>query len=187
MALTVKGGGRLSLGDGDHDVYGPRAVNIQAGVGINHFDLLKGGSLTLAGTDTVTLRGGILKLSEAGHALVTMIGGGGATVDQGAITLGSNRSVNTFQPVSGHTTMSGGGSTDIFRFDARGISGNHTIEGFQSGIDKLLLLKHSLATLQSHGEIQEVAGNTLITMHGGSTTIELVGVTGVLASSFLKH
>jgi len=187
MALTVSGGHRVSLGDGDHDVMALRFAKIQAGEGVNHFNLINGGRLDLSGTDTVTMRWGSLEIGDAGTALVTMLGGGGAIIEGGAMSMRNSHLVDTYRPISGQTTMIGGAGTDIFRFDARGLSGNHTIEGFQAGVDKLFIPKHSLAQLNRHGEIHEENGNTVISLHGGATTIELVGVTGLTAGSFLKH
>jgi hypothetical protein len=82
---------------------------------------------------------------------------------------------DTFIGGSGHDTMSSVGSKNIFDFVATAKGGQHLITNFISG-DKLNVEGESLSYLQSHHEVSSHGGNTYITLDGGKTTIELLGV-----------
>ncbi len=104
-----------------------------------------------------------------GSAPMVLGGGTGSAVLQG----GSGR--DTFIGGSGHDTMTGVGNHNVFEFVASPQGGTHVITNFVSG-DILNVEGHNLAYLLSHGEVTTKNGNTIITVDGGRTTIELKGV-----------
>jgi len=100
-----------------------------------------------------------------------MILGGGT----GSAVLTGGSGHDTFIGGSGHDTMTGVGSNNVFEFVASPQGGTTVITNFVSG-DQLNVEGHTLSYLLSSGEITTQNGNTLITVDGGRTTIELQGV-----------
>ena len=85
-------------------------------------------------------------------------------------------------------TMTGGTGQNVFAFvgDA---GGTHIITNFVSGQDQLYLEGYSLNYLKTHGDISvnSATHTTTITLDGGSTIIELKGITSLSASDITKH
>ena len=108
-----------------------------------------------------------------GGALPTeFIGGTGTTSMVGG-------SMNdTFVGGSGHDTMVAGSGSNVFEFLSSEAGGQHVIKHFVSGTDQLYLEGYSLSQLQmgTGGTITTSGHNTFITLDGGKTSIELVGV-----------
>ena len=111
----------------------------------------------------------------------TFMGGTGAVVMQGGL------GADTFVGGSGSDTMTGGSNTNLFEFLAGDKGGSHVITNFVSGQDQLYLEGQSLSYLQAHHDITVSGGNTIITLDGGATTIELKGVTSLSSSDITTH
>jgi len=108
------------------------------------------------------------------------VGGSGSAWLQG----GSGQ--DTFVGGSGHDTLVGTGSSNVFEFLSSEQGGQHVIQNFVAG-DTLYVEGHTLSYLNSHGDISTSGGNTIITIDGGKTTIELTGVTSLSKSDFTTH
>ena len=151
-------------------------------LGSGHDTIFEQGSASVYGSfGSATIGGGQFKVSHHGavaneHALggsATLMGGTGTTFMKGGL------GHDTFVRGSGHETMMGGSAHNPFEFITSGAGGQHVITNFVHGQDKLYLEGHSLAYLQSHGDITHSGGNTLISLDGGTTKIELTGVTSL--------
>jgi Ca2+-binding RTX toxin-like protein len=129
------------------------------------FDDAVSGSVTLIGSAAPT----------------DFVGGPGSTYATG----GSGS--DTFQGGSGHDTFVGGSGQNLFEFVAAAQGGQHVITNFVSGQDQLYVEGNSLSYLQSQHDVTTSGGNTLISIDGGKTTIELQGVTGLKGSDIATH
>lgn len=168
-SATIQGGTlefeRVRLGnDGARQSHG----HGQSGDGSNHFDYH-----VIAESGNATLMGGA-------HC-ANFIGGTGNVIMQG----GTGN--DTFVGGSGHATMTGGSGHNLFAFTSHGVGGTDVITNFVSGQDHLYLEGQTLGYLQSHGDVTVSHGNTLISLDGGKTTIELKGFTGLSGHDITTH
>jgi Ca2+-binding RTX toxin-like protein len=148
---------------------------------------------------SATIFGGVLKVSES-HGVtketavsgkMTLLGSAARTEfigGKGTTSMVGGKGNDTFIGGSGHDTMVGGKGHDLFEFIKADKGGKHLIKDFVSGQDKLYLEGHSLSYLEKHGEVSTHGGNTYISLDGGKTTIELLGITHLKDSDITsKH
>jgi hypothetical protein len=88
---------------------------------------------------------------------------------------------------SSSPTVHGGSTQSNTLFEVLQPGGHFVIGDFVSGQDQLYIEGYSLSYLQSHHDISTSGGNTLISLDGGKTTIELQGVTSLKASDITTH
>jgi len=84
---------------------------------------------------------------------------------------------DTFIAGHGNDTMNATGSNNVFEFLSTVTGGTHIIDNFVS-TDSLEIQDYTARG----GHFTTVGGNTIITLDGGHTKIELVGVTGFSAT-----
>jgi Ca2+-binding RTX toxin-like protein len=143
-----------------------------------------------------TVVGGQLEVYQHGEnkdvaldGKITIVGGSAPTEfvgGSGSALLKGGSGHDTFVGGSGQDTLVGTGSHNVFEFLSSEQGGQHVIQNFVAG-DTLYVEGHSLSYLQSHGDITTKHGNTIITIDGGKTTIELKGVTSLSWSDFTNH
>ena len=121
------------------------------------------------------------KMTLVGSAAPTLFIGGTGSTDM----IGGSGS-DTFVGGSGHDTMTGGSGSNVFEFFANEKGGTHVITNFTS-TDHLYVEGLSLSYLQSNHDISVSDGSTYIKIDGGSTIIELKGVTSLNASNIITH
>lgn len=187
-------------GNGDDTLVLLKKANVTLGDGSNAITMAGGGQLNLGsgGNDTITLGVGKYTVSDEGTAYVDLLDGS-ATVNGGTAIFTSGRSGGhghggtTQQAVSGDVTMVGGtgpttfiggsdqdtmvggGGRDTFRFDASHAGGDHIVQSFVVGDDKLFVEKLSYSALDSQGAISFVGADTQISLSDG-TNITVQGV-----------
>jgi large repetitive protein len=137
------------------------------------------GSATLSGGELVVSSKGSTLTADAVSGHVTVLGGLVPTeliAGSGVSSLRGGHVNDTFIGGSGTDTMTGGTGKNLFEFDSASKGGTTVITNFVKGSDSLYLEGHSLAFLESKGDVTSSGGNTLISLNGGHTTIELQGV-----------
>jgi serralysin len=156
-------------GSFSHGTFGAATING------GELKVIHSGGVTedIAVSGTMTLQGS--------NAPTEFIGGTGTTV----MKWGAGH--DTFVGGSGHDTMIGAYSHNVFEFLASESGGQHVIQNFVSG-DQLYVEGHTLSYLQAHNDISKDShGNTIISIDGGKTTIELQGVSSLKGSDFTTH
>lgn len=141
-----------------------------------------------------TLSGGALHVIHEDIALsgkATLLGGSfsnefvstSKTLMQGGMSVSSD----TLAGGTSQDTLTGGSySHNVFEFLSKD-AGQHVITNFVAGHDKLYVEGASFAQLQQNHEISTVGGNTIIKLDGGSTTIELKGVSDLSKMDITTH
>jgi len=205
--LTLLRGGKVTLGDGDNAVTMMGGGRLHLGSGNDTVTLGQGRyTITERGTATIstpqgeatisggkatfsTTRFGTTEHSISGDAVLQANGPGQTTLigGTGNVTMLGGSGTTTMIGGTGQDTMVGGSGQDLFRFDIRSIGGDHVVQDFFSGQDKLFVGRLSFDDLHNAGAITESGGNTYITLDGGATTIEIQGVTGLSATDILRH
>jgi len=186
----TKGHDSISLGTGNDTIYVQGSATVHSAA---HYRHISSGSTNLyystyqntsLGGATI-VGGGLVQNHSQGIAeefavsgKATIVGGSAAMViggGTGSAVLKGGSGHDTFIGGSGHDTMTGVGDHNVFEFVASPQGGTHVITNFVSG-DTLNVEGHNLAYLLSHGDVTTKDGNTIITVDGGRTTIELKGV-----------
>jgi Ca2+-binding RTX toxin-like protein len=177
------------LGTGGHDT-----INL----GFGSDTIFEAGNATVHGIfGDASISGGTLAFTNTDHKHIEDALSGNATLVGGKYSnefiggTGTTKMIggignDTFVGGSGNETMTGGAGSNVFAFigDA---GGTHVITNFVSGHDQLYLEGYSLNYLQTHGDISVSGSTTTISLDGGSTVIELKGVTSLSASDITKH
>ncbi|MGP0057122.1 MAG: hypothetical protein ACLPQI_16345 [Steroidobacteraceae bacterium] len=120
------------------------------------------------------------------NGAATLLGGSQATQfigGSGTVVMHGGTGNDTFMGGSGEATMTGGTGNNLFDINFQGKGGTDVITNFVSGHDQLYLEGQSLSYLQANNDIHVNGGNTMITLDGGQTTVELKGFTGHLSGS----
>ncbi len=166
--LTVDGNDTISFGSGADTFAVQGTATVTSGAsGVQIVDGLGTASMA-AGSGASTLIGG------SGDD--TFVGGTGNTLMQGGA------GANAFFGGSGFDTMVAGGTSDIFTFSRGEAGGQHVIDNFTPGADKINLQGYDSASALAHSQV--VGGNTVITLDHGHTTITVVGDTHLTPSDF---
>lgn len=139
-------------------------------------NLSKGSSLVTGGSDVSfdgksTLQGG-------GFSPDFVAASGKSTMQVGLASLTDSS--------AGIESTAGGTSHNVFEFLSKE-AGQHVITNFVPGHDQLYIDGQSFAQLQQGHEISTVGNDTLIKLHGGTTTIELKGVTDISKVDISTH
>lgn len=174
------GNDTISFGRGEDTIFEKGQASIQ---GLFGQATLSGGSVqvihssadAIASSGKATLLGGSFShdfVSTAGKPLM-----------QGGLSTGEDSSAGG---VSSDTITGSSQSQHVLEFLSKDV-GQHVITNFVAGHDKLYIDGHSFAQLQQSHEISSVGGNTIIKLDGGSTTIELKGVTDLGKFDITTH
>ena len=167
--LHMSGNDTITLGSGNDTIVEAGKATVYAGSGNLNYQG-DGASYVVAGSGMSTLRGGggnDTFVGGSGKGL--MSGGGGA---------------NLFVAGHGDQTMNGEGATsNIFSFDKTKASGSSDhIKNFTSGRDHIKLVGYDTAAALAGAKV--VGGNTILSLNGGATKIELVGFKHLTAADF---
>jgi hypothetical protein len=202
--LTENSNGQINVGSGYDTIsmLGNGVIN-QTGfgghdtinLGFGNDTIFEHGQASVTGMfGTATISGGELKINNSSwdvHQLealtgnATLIGGqytnqfiagSGNVVMHGSGAMGPD----TFVGGSGNDTMIGGANSNLFEITQ---GGHHVITNFVSGQDQLYVEGQSFAYLESHNDVSTSDGNTWIKLDGGSTTVELKGVSSLVSSN----
>lgn len=186
------------VSDGHHH-HQPRDGNDTISFGQGQDTIFEKGQATIHGLfGQATLSGGTGQVIHAGADAValsgkaTLLGGGfshdflssaGKPLMQGGLSIGEESSAGG---VSSDTITGGSQSQHVLEFLSKDL-GQHVITNFVAGHDKLYIDGYSFAQLQQSHEISSIGGNTIIKLDGGSTTIELKGVTDLGKLDITTH
>jgi Ca2+-binding RTX toxin-like protein len=191
ISLLHNGGTIHQFGAGGHDTIT---------LGLGQDTVYEAGHATISAQfGTAYVDDGVVKfkLFPHGNSGVQVLSGdatliGGASTDvftggSGKTLMEGGKGADTFIGGSGHDTMVGGKGSNLFEFLSTAAGGNHVITNFVAGQDQLYLEGHSLSYLENHNDITTHGGNTYISLDGGSTTIELKGITNLTSSDITQH
>lgn len=184
---------------GGHNHHEPGDGNDTISFGQGQDTIFEKGQATIHGLfGQATLSGGTVQVIHAGADAValsgkaTLLGGGfshdflssaGKPLMQGGLSIGEESSAGG---VSSDTITGGSQSQHVLEFLSKDV-GQHVITNFVAGHDKLYIDGYSFAQLQQSHEISSIGGNTIIKLDGGSTTIELKGVTDLGKFDITTH
>jgi Ca2+-binding RTX toxin-like protein len=205
--LGTSGHDSISLGSGNDTLYIQGTAKVSgplAPFGVFGAATVSGGELVVtnsglevditavSGKSTIT--GGLLpEKMTGGSGATTMTGGLGPDTfvggGPGSTTYmkGGGFFGDTFVGGAGSDTMVGAGGRNLFEFLNSAAGGTHVITNFAHGQDQLYLEGDSLSFLKSAGDIKTVGDNTTITLDGGKTHIELLGVKNLTSSDITTH
>jgi hypothetical protein len=131
-----------------------------------------------ARTDVATVIGGALDTAK-----VTAQNG---ITDVSGVFSGVKADVKAVAGTAGLDTMSGGAARSTLASLGSDATSQHTIGNFVSGAP-LVVDGYSLSYLAAHPDVSTQGGNTVISIDGGKTSIELKGFTGLSGSESTTH
>jgi len=151
-----------------------------------------GATLANAGTSASGVTNGV-KLYTG--AVATVIGGALDTAnvtgqngitDVSGVFSGVKADGNALAGTAGVDTMSGGAARSMLTSLGGDVTSQHTIGNFVSSAP-LVVDGYSLSYLAAHPDVSTHGGNTVISIDGGKTSIELKGFTGLNGSESNTH
>jgi Ca2+-binding RTX toxin-like protein len=193
-AICYGGSGQMTFVNGSHAstfVAGQGTAIVYAGTGGGDFFDGKGqlifvgqssNSVVVATNGNDVLfggAGGTITLFGAGNNNALVAGAGNETLNGGGAT-----GNNVFFAGSGNAAMTGGSGTDLFGFAMGGAGGSDSIVNF-TGQDRLLLVGYGAGEVQNAVNTQTHSGGSTMLTFSDHTTVTLVGVAAVNATSFL--
>lgn len=197
-SIPALGNDTINLGSGSDTIVpiGQATVASAFSNALLDVQTLAGNTGTTAGVTLANARTDVSGVAGGAKAdVATVIGGAldtaSVTTQNGVTSLagvfsGVKADVKALAGTAGVDTPSGGAGKATLAALGSDVSGNQTLTNFVSG-NHIVVEGYSLSYLAAHPDVSTHGGNTVISIDGGKTSIELKGFTGLNGSESTTH